>query len=205
LTTRTPRTVAAGERPSRGGRRSGRGRLLAALLAAAAVVALAGPLRQPVVAGATGAWDWLRTRLLPRIDEVTPIAADAAQPALPEHGPELAIDRNRATWWAEAAPGAGAGSALTVDFGQPVDLAAVIVTAGAAGEEWVRQPRPATVRLTFPDGTSVPLELANTPEPQPFGVDARQVTGVTLTVDSIHPAQGGEALAIAELEFRAHR
>jgi hypothetical protein len=189
-------------------RRGGVGRAfrLTALLAGlAAVVALAGPWRSSV----TDAFGSARKKVAPRFESVNPVKAEATS-SQKDHGAGLAIDTGSNTYWAEAAKGNGEGQKLSVTFDPPVDLAKVGFTVGAAGEDFLKSPRPRQVRLAFtpaPGGSVAPpakeLNLKDTAEFQTHDVDAKAVTRVEIEILSTYLGQGGDACAITDLQFFA--
>jgi hypothetical protein len=113
------------------------------------------------------------------------------------------IDQIRNTSWAEAAPGFGEGTAIDVVFDSPVDLVKVGVTSGASEtpEAFVAQPRPRDVVVVFSDNSSRTLRLEDTPDFQSFDVSAKDVTSAHFEIRSVYGGTGGDATAVAELEF----
>lgn len=126
-------------------------------------------------------------------------------PATKEHPARFAFDRTLGFW---AAPFAD-GSPPTIEgsFAPPASVAKILVTAGAAGDQYKAFARPRDVTLEFLDaaGTVVAsksYELKDQAEPQPFDVGAKGASRVRLTVRSVFPAEEPSApVAISEVEF----
>lgn len=159
-------------------------------------------LRGSLMDGATGAFDRVRGFIAPQYEPVTPIDVTASS-SLPDHPAESAIDNTSNRWWAEGAEGNGEGESLVVTFAEPVDIAAVGVTPGAAEtEEFVAQPRPRQLHLVFDTGVTADLNLSDEHEFQSFEVDAPGVTSVEVQVIEVWQGQSGSDMALTTLEFR---
>lgn len=230
LLQRRRRPVAAGERPMRrggvvAGRRVRRGMLarlrslLALLLAVAtvlAVVGYVGPWRSTVNDRLADAYRAVRRAVAPTYHPVRPTEALATS-AAPGHPPTAAIDQAVNTYWAadtaaerRANPDVGdegEGAQLIVRFAEPVDIDQIGFTLGASEkpEDFLTQPRPRTVHLTFePSKVGKDLNLKDTQKFQKAKVSARGVTQVSIQIVSVYGAvEGGKNPSIAEVEFFA--
>ncbi|MGH9282535.1 MAG: NADase-type glycan-binding domain-containing protein, partial [Acidimicrobiales bacterium] len=209
---RQAKVHAAGDRPMRkGGGRTGTGRssalargvrMVLMVAVVLAVLGMAGPWRSSV----GDAFQSVRRLVAPRFDPVNPIDPRATSELRPAG---LAIDIGDNTSWAESAPGNGEGQVLTFTFEQPVDLARIGFAPGAAGEEFLAQPRPQDLHVVFSNastGQAVPvatkdLSLKEVADLQFFGVDAKGVTQVDIEIRSAYPGQQGHDLAITDIQF----
>lgn len=206
---RPAKVAAAGDRPMRGrGSRAGRVlRRLAAVLVGVAVVAVAGPWRSAVSDRISSTARSVRRTISSTYAPVRPTAATASS-MLAGHGPEAAIDGVSNSSWAEGVAGDGVGQQLTLTFGGPVDLDRVGITPGASvvPAEFLAQPRPREVRLTFTDNTVANVTLKDEPGFQAFGVKARGVSSLVLEIRSVYPsAAGGQDASVAEIELFTKR
>ena len=212
---REAKVHAAGDRPMRrGGGRAGGGRpaatagrvlrLVVIVVGALAIIGALGPWR-----GSIGnALQSVRRTVAPRYNPVNPQAATATS-ELPGRAAGLAIDPGDDTSWAENAPGNGEGQVLTLTFKQPVDLARIGFVSGAAGKDFLAQPRPRELHIVFSDastGAGRPVAtsdivLKDKVDFQVFGVDARQVTKVNIEIRSVYAGQQGDATAITDVQF----
>jgi hypothetical protein len=206
---RPERVATAGERPARG-RSGGVGRALrkiGAVLLGVAVVAVVGPWRGAVGDRVSSTVRSVRRAVSSSYVPARPTAVVASS-ALDGHGAEAAIDGVSTSAWSEDTPGDGDGQQLTFTFGAPVDIDRVGITPGASTvpADFLAQPRPREVRLTFPDGSFADLTLKDEPGFQTQSVKARRVDTVVLEVRSVYPsATDGHDGSVAEVEFFAKR
>ena len=134
----------------------------------------------------------------------TPSGATSG-PGTKEHPARLAFDRTLAFW---AAPFAD-GSPPTIEgaFTPAADVAKILVTAGASGDQYKAFARPRDVTLEFLDAAGTVIaaksyELKDQADPQPFDVGAKGASRVRLTVRSVFPAEAPNApVALSEVEF----
>lgn len=224
---RKPKAYEAGTRPGRGGTKGAKGAVRGAqglrrkvmgpigkvtrvLMFVAFAAGLVGitfrpSLRTELMDRAGDVFGSVRQVIAPSFERVAPIGATASS-SLGDHPPEHAIDDTSNRWWAEGAEGDGVGESLMVTFAEPVDIAVVGVTPGAAdAEEFVAQPRPRTLHLVFDTGVSVDLDVADQREFQTFDVDATGITSVQVQVLEAWPGQAGSDLSITTLEFRTKK
>ena len=207
--------VAAGERPKsmRTDGRTGDGIKTGRLLSAGVqVVLLAGvigivtgyalvPSWRDAVGGFVGS---VKEMILPSADQVY-TSGPTSGPGTKEHPARLAFDRTLAFW---AAPFAdGSPPAIEGLFTPPATVAKILVTAGAAGDEYKAFARPRDVTFEFLDASDTVIasrsyELKDRADPQPFDVGAKGASRIRLTVRSVFPAEEPRApVAITEVEF----
>jgi hypothetical protein len=218
LFSRTPRTVAAGERTERQAstvqRAGGIGRSIRSFLAIVVVAliafGLAGYVAVPSINTAInrGIKDVMRNFEQPT--HVYPTGATGSGPVA-DHPPANVIDKTHNLYWAGLT--SGTLPSLDLTFTAPTDIVAVIVTPGA--EDALTQfARPKELRFTFSDGTVLDVQLAEAslvdPAPgqgtgkvlayQTFNTNAHDITAVHVDVLSVYPGLR-PAVAIAEIEF----
>lgn len=150
----------------------------------------------------------------PVYDEVSPASASATSSA-PTHSADLLIDRGNNTYWAAApSPTGGVGSAVTIRFAKPFDLARIVLTSGAQGDTtprsgFVSQPRPSELRFIVDGDVAHPTTVAvkDSADPQTLTVKHKAATTVVVAVTGVYPAaQGkGKSVAITEMEFFQRR
>lgn len=133
----------------------------------------------------------LKRQFLPDLAPVTPVATGRAFDA---------IDNNKLTWWQSG----GNKPSLSLDFEPTVDLANIIVTNGAAGDDFAALRRPLTLDLVVDGKVQGTLTLTDSRDPQSLGVDLKDVSELRLVVTK-STGPDGEPVAIRELEFTASR
>lgn len=144
--------------------------------------------------GIPGAIDNIRKIVSPTLEPVRPVTVTASE-EIKGHEGRLAFDTYTNTDW-EAN---GATPSLTITFKTPVDLGAVIVHSGSENS-FVDMRRPATLQLTFSDGTSTTLNLEDVHDLQTFDLSASKVDSVQIkVVDTNGPT--GTPVVLSELEF----
>jgi hypothetical protein len=103
--------------------------------------------------------------------------------------------RSNTDWRAD-----GKQPSATVTFPGKVDLLSTYVYSGIAGDDFVNLRRPATLRFSFPDGSSQTVTLQDIHDKQFFELKANGVDEVTITVlTTLGPDDA--PLAISEIEF----
>ena len=75
--------------------------------------------------------------------------------------------------------------------------------ASDAAGSFLTQPRPKLLRLSFDDGTSKEVKLADSPSFQQFRLTPRPTTTLTIEVVEVFSSPEGSACSISELEFFA--
>jgi ribosomal protein L40E len=207
------RQVAAGERPGRAGRAGGSAgagagatvaRTLRAVVAVAAVLAvlayaLLPGLREGVNTKAITLYQQARLALnLGALEPVHPTQANASS-SVPGHGPELLIDLVKNDYWA-AEIAQDPQPKIVLTFPTATDLGAMVVTSGA-GPDFLKLGRPKDVLLTYSDGSTQQLTLADDGKSITHVLHGRHVSTLTIQVLSVYPGQQSTAVAISELEF----
>jgi hypothetical protein len=168
-------------------------------------VGYAGPWRRPVNEKAKSAYQSAKRVVHPTLKPVIPAKADAST-ALPDHPAMAAIDQLSNTHWSEAAPDEGFGQFLTVTFAAPTNIDKIGVYSGAQDkpEQFLLQPRPMSLELTFlPGGESRTIVLESVPDFQTFDVKARAASSVRIKIVTVFHAvnDAGKDCSIAELQF----
>jgi hypothetical protein len=145
----------------------------------------------------------VRGVVFPRYESVLPSRVRASS-RLAGHPGSDAFDRNLATFWAEGAPGDGAGERLVGRFDRPVDLARIGITAGRP-DDIVSQPTPRKVQLRAfgPGGRPIGgrvVTLEQTDAFQRFDFEAERTTRLVITIVAVFPGRRGHAASIIEVE-----
>ena len=166
---------------------------------AVAVLSAVGPLAKPIRDTVTGWYNDVRRAIAPQYVPVNPVGATASS-ALAGHPALAAIDGQTNTYWAAAGP--PVGEALTIDFGQKESIDQVGFLSGIQGANYLNQPRPQLVHLTFNDGSTADLSLVDSSSFQTFKVHARQASQVQIVVESVYQSAVGQNVAVSEVEFR---
>jgi len=204
-------TLAAGERPASMRKGAGRsvGGALKTLIPLLVVVVVAGAVTGYVMVpsvhqGIDKLVTQVRRTVAPTYVPVN-TAGKAVGSAGTGHPALAAFDGFSNTYWA-APPGAKAPT-LSASFSPAVDIAKVLITAGASGD-FQALPRPKSLLLEFLDASgqviaSKTTQLTDTKDPQVIDVAASGVSGVRLTVQAIYQGAGTGGVAITEIEFRA--
>ncbi|MFH1474298.1 MAG: hypothetical protein ABIG85_00385, partial [Chloroflexota bacterium] len=212
---RSKTKVAVGERPKSmrtDGKTGGGIRVGRILSAGIQVIILAGIIG--LVAGYALVPSWrdsvngfvnsVKEVVVPSADQVY-TSGPTSGPGTKDHPARLAFDRTLGFW---AAPFAD-GSAPTIEgsFEPPATVAKILVTAGAAGDQYKAFARPRDLTLEFLDAAGTVIasksyELKDQAEPQSFDVGAKGASRVRVTVKSVFPAETPKApVAISEVEF----
>jgi len=148
----------------------------------------------------------LRLSFLPQIVDLHPPKASGN--GVSGRTGNLAVDDNTATFWL-ADPTAGPPT-LTVELGQPTNLAGLIFHSGSATDStFTQHRRPKTLALTFPGSAqgASELDLKDQSEPQAISLDVRDVSTVVIRItDWFESGEGGDRfVALREIEFKARR
>jgi hypothetical protein len=221
------RRYAAGERPRRlqgRGRQGGgvvaKGRegkrkfhrvvgIVARVTAVVAVLGVGGlslgPWRSTVTDWLGDRFESVRRVVAPQYDTITATGLETFSSQRDDHPAAHAIDLRSNTWW--AANGGGTGEFLIIGFAQPVDLALMGLTSGAADQnEFAAQPRPAAIHLVFDNGNAMDVTVADGRQFQTFEiVGGEGVSRVEVRITEVYPGQSGNDLSITEIEFRTKR
>ena len=174
----------------------------AALMAIALVAGSFMPGSNPIKSVKKDLTAKVRSMFTPEFEQVFPISATATS-SDGAATPDLVIDGAKNTWWAEGVEGLGVGETITITFSNPTDLAKVGVTPGTTREQtqFLLQPRPKSLFLSFSDGSTETIKLTDSVDFQSFEVEARSVTTVNVQILDAYPSMQGQSTAIAEIEF----
>jgi hypothetical protein len=128
---------------------------------------------------------------------VRPIIGDlTASSEVTDHPVQLLFDTHSNTDWRAE----GDQPSMTATFQQKVDLLSVYVFSGAAGNDFVKLRRPASLQFTFGDGSSTTVALEDKHDKQFFELKAPGVDTVTIKVlTTFGPADAPVSLSEIEL------
>ncbi|HVA75791.1 MAG TPA: hypothetical protein VNF71_14630 [Acidimicrobiales bacterium] len=136
---------------------------------------------------------------------VHPVGATATS-AAPGHPAGNAIDNASNTTWETASPNSGVGSTLTITLqaATNIDKFGVINGDNDTPNAYLSEPRPKVILVTFNGGTapySKSITLEDTASFQSFGVSAKKVTSLTVTIESVYASSQGQNAALTEVEL----
>ena len=166
---------------------------------AGAVVSMVGPEAKPIQHTVSGWYTSVRETIAPQYDPVNPVGATASS-AVSGHPALDAVDGRTDTYW--AASGTAVGQSLIIDFGQPSSIDQVGFLIGVPGANYLNQPRPQLLHLTFNNGSTADISLVDSSSFQTFKVYARRATQVQVVVEAEYQSAVGQNIAITEIEFR---
>lgn len=129
-------------------------------------------------------------------------ASSALQEAGHDHSPHLAMDGSSATAWVEGAGGNGEGEWLKLDLGSDCHVSGMQIWAGYQKSDslFYKNSRPARVRVTFSDGTSLEADLADATGMQSISFGGDRVTSsITVTILSVYPGSAYADTCISEI------
>jgi ribosomal protein L40E len=159
-----------------------------------------GPARQWVTTKVFGVAQSAQNRLHEQYVPDAAVSASASS-AVAGHAANLVIDGVNTTFWAADDANSGVGDTLTVQFGNPVDLARIGVLSGEPGAGYLTQPRPKTVTISAAGDPPVQLTFVDTANFQDFSVNLANVTTLTITFTAVYPGQQGHDMAVRDFEF----
>ncbi|HEX5265606.1 MAG TPA: discoidin domain-containing protein [Acidimicrobiales bacterium] len=165
-------------------------------------LSMAGPFAQPIRNTVSGWYHDVRRTIAPEYVPINPVGATASS-AVSSHPALAAIDGQTNTYWAAA--GQPVGEALTISFGSRVDVDQVGFLIGIQGANYLNQPRPQLLHLTFDDGSTADLSLVDSSSFQTFKVHARHTSQVQIVVESVFQSAVGQNVAMTEVEFRSKK
>lgn len=215
---RGPRILEAGTRPGRGGAKTdGRARLkrgyrkVRATVASVLLVLTMVSLFVPSIRGelndrlgdpggrARDLWGrWFDPNYVP----ITP-STHSATHETPGHTGDMAVDRDKQTFWAAPRNRRVKRPAVTVGFDGPVTLTHIVVTSGATGADFNKYYRPKALHLVYGANASEDIVLADVAEDQVFELQAAEgVTSLKIYVAGVHPETTATQVALTELEFK---
>lgn len=120
------------------------------------------------------------------------------------HTPERTVDRDLRTAWVEGIDGPGVGESITFTFDRTCLVSGMQINAGYQKSEDLYQmnDRPASLTLTFSDGTRQTVVLQDVYATQNIPLDVPVETDrVTLTISSIYRGSTYEDAVISEIAF----
>lgn len=119
------------------------------------------------------------------------------------NAPNRASDRSLWEAWVVDNGNAGRGEWLEFDLAYADEVKEVCIVGGdlSGPRSFQESARPKTCLLTFSDGSSYTLELADKPDAQRFAVDARDVTSARLEIVDSYPGTQSDALHLSEVQF----
>ena len=204
---RKAKVLAAGERPKR---RGGSGIHLGALVRWGRNVVLVVVLVAGIAYGAIPAF---RDNVNSRVNSViqnftaktaapTPVHASTvtASSSTAGHAANLAVDAFSNTYWA-ATLSKDAHPKLSVGFSPAVNVNVLLFISGNTANE-LSGPRPKELHITFSNGVSQNVTLADEATSQQFNINgATKVTGVTIQIMSVYGSTSGNDVALSDVEF----
>ncbi|MEJ1969358.1 MAG: TIR domain-containing protein [Rhizomicrobium sp.] len=120
------------------------------------------------------------------------------------YGPQNLFDNDPATAWCEGVPGPGNGQAITVSFSRPQIVKEISFINGYAksAETFAKNNSVRTLTVTWPDGTTSSLGLADRREPYslPSG-HAEPVRGLSLRIDTVNGGSKWPDTCLSEIVF----
>lgn len=197
---RSPKVLAAGERPEHRAFHFGSVARIGAYVVVAVV--LIGGI-------AYGAVPPVRSDVNSAIQSVTgsvsrPMPVEAASmtasSAVPGHPPSRAIDEYSNTYWAASVSG-NSHPKLTVSFAKSENVSVMLFISGYTSNE-ASVLLPKTLDLVFSNGTTQTLTLADTGNTQQMSISGAQgITGMTIQITSVYGSASGHPVALGDVEF----
>ena len=120
------------------------------------------------------------------------------------HGPELVIDGSLSTGWVENVPGQGIGESVTLSLDGVYRVSGFTINAGyqKSSSLYYKNSRPASLLVTFSDGSSVRLDLEDYFGQQTFTFDRPvETTSVTFTIESVYAGNKYQDTVISEISL----
>ncbi|WP_381332900.1 NADase-type glycan-binding domain-containing protein [Streptomyces lienomycini] len=123
------------------------------------------------------------------------------------HGPDLAFDREDATWWGPGVAHSGAGEWIEGRFDVPTRLTDLVFTSGVSTRVGALSesalPNRVTVTVTTAAGKTVERDLMLAPVVggQHFALDVGKVLVVRFTIKSSYYASENKQVAISDIEL----
>ena len=119
-----------------------------------------------------------------------------------DHSAHLAMDGSNATAWVEGVSGNGEGEWLRLDLGSDCHVSGMQLWTGYQKSEslFYKNSRPARVRITFSDGSSMEADLKDTMSMQSISFGGDIVTStITITIVSVYPGSAYTDTCISEI------
>lgn len=120
------------------------------------------------------------------------------------HHPSNLVDGSLANAWVEDVSRQGEGEAITIQLNEIYTLSGFNINAGyqKSADAFAKNSRPATLLITFSDGSSIDITLQDINEQQQVNFpSAIETSSVTLTIQSIYPGSKYEDTAISEIQL----
>ena len=120
------------------------------------------------------------------------------------HGPECVIDGSLSTGWVENVSGQGEGQSVTLSLDGVYRVSGFTINAGyqKSSDLYYKNSRPATVLVSFSDGSSVRIDLEDHFGQQSFTFDSHVETGsVTFTIESVYAGSKYQDTVISEISL----
>lgn len=120
------------------------------------------------------------------------------------HGPECVIDGDLSTGWVENASGQGIGESVTLSFDGAYRVSGFTINAGyqKSSSLYYKNSRPASLLVSFSDGSSVTLELEDYFGQQSFTFGSPvETTSVTFTIESVYAGNKYQDTVISEISL----
>ncbi|RAS65548.1 hypothetical protein C8D87_10495 [Lentzea atacamensis] len=116
----------------------------------------------------------------------------------PDHPAKLAMDNNKATFWAAPDPKT---AALTIQFDHVTDLRRMIVHNGD-GKKYLGTARPQRLTLVFDTGKTHDIKLTDKPDEQQHDIkNGDGVKQVQVLIAGVYPSSESTDTAISEIEL----
>lgn len=120
------------------------------------------------------------------------------------HDPSNLFDESLSKAWVEAVSGHGEGESITVQLNETYKVSGFNINAGYQKNDDVygKNSRPATLLVTFSDGTGIDITLKDVNEQQQiFFPSTVETSSITLTIQSVYPGSKYEDTVISEIQF----
>ena len=129
-------------------------------------------------------------------------ASSTLQEAGHDHSAYLAMDGSSATAWVDGASGNGEGEWLRLDLGMDCHVSGMQLWSGYQKSEslFYKNSRPARIRITFSDGSSMEADLTDTMGMQSISFGGDVVTStITITIVSVYPGSAYTDTCISDI------
>ena len=169
------------------------------------VLTFVGPFSKPIKHRFSSWYHSVKNAIHTTYDPVHPVGATATSAAA-GHPATNAIDNASNTSWEAGGTRSGLGETLTITLQSPSNLDKIGFLNGDndTSGAYLTEPRLETVLITFKSaaGTSTKsITLGDTPNFQSYSVSAKQVTSLTLTIESVYASAQGQNAALTEVEL----
>ena len=120
------------------------------------------------------------------------------------HHPSNVVDGSLSNAWVEDAAGQGEGESITIQLDETYKLSGFNINAGyqKSADTFDKNSRPATLLITFSDGSSMDITLNDVNEQQQVTFpSAIETSSVTFTIESVYPGSEYEDTVISEIQL----